>query len=118
MSKKIDPVNPQKAEQKFRYFKTERCDEPLYIIEFPEPVVRGEEEAELVVYAKNITQEELDQLEFIPQDPDLNIEKSDVKVGPFGIIKLKFIFTPSENRNKILDTNFVVKGRAIMRGSA
>jgi len=115
---KIDPKNPQKAEQKFRFFKDERCDQPLYLIEFPEPVVRGEEEAELVIYAKNITGEELDKLEFIPQDPDLKIEKGKDKVGPFEILKLKLIFTPSEDRNKVLDTSMIIRGRAIMRGSA
>jgi len=107
-----------KAGQRFRFFKDERLSQPLYIIEFPEPVVRGEDEAELVIYAKNITQEELDQLEFIPQDPDLKIEKSANKIGPFGVVKLKLVFTPSEDRNKVLDCSMMIKGRAIMRGSA
>jgi len=93
------------------------CREPIYSIEFPDPVVRGEERAELTVYAKNVTPEELDSLQFIPQDPDLKIEYDRNHVKPYEVIMLKFIFTPSEDRNKALDAEFVVQGRAIMRGT-
>ena len=118
MTEEIDPINPAKREQKFRYFKDEECREPMYNIVFPDPVVRGEEKAVLTVYAKNITNEELDSLQFIPQDPDLKIEWTKEKVMPQEMLKLKFIFTPKEDRNKALNTEFVVQGRAIMRGSA
>lgn len=111
-------ANPAQGEQKFRYFKDVECSQPLYIISFPEPVVRGEEKAELTVYAKNITSEELDNLNFIPQDPDLKIEKSSDRVEPKGTIMLKFIFAPKEDRNKELNTEFIVRGRAIMRGES
>ena len=109
--------HPSKHEQKIRYYKDKECREPFYAIEFPDPVVRGEEEAILTVWAKNITPEELDNLQFIPQDSDLKIEFTSNKIKPFKVIRLKFIFTPSENRNKALDAEFVVQGRAIMRGS-
>lgn len=118
MSKNIDPVNPAKKEQKLRYFRDPECREPIYNIEFPDPVVRGEEKAELTVYARNVTNEELDSLQFIPQDPDLKIEWDKDKVMPHGTLMLKFIFTPKEDRNKALNAEFVVQGRAIMRGSA
>ena len=109
--------HPSKHEQKIRYYKDKECREPFYAIEFPDPVVRGEEKAILTVYAKNITPEELDKLQFIPQDPDVKIEYTANKIKPFGVIRLKFIFTPSENRNKALVSDIVVQGRAIMRGS-
>lgn len=111
------PEHPLSKEQKLRYFRDPECREPMYAIEFPDPVVRGEEVAELTVYAKNVTPEELDNLQFIPQDPDLKIEFDRNHVKPYEVIMLKFVFTPSETRNKALDAEFVVQGRAIMRGS-
>ena len=118
MTEDIDPVNPAKREQKFRYFKDEECREPVYNIEFPDPVIRGEETAELTLYAKNITHEELDSLQWIPQDPDVKIEWSKDRVMPFEVLTVKFIFTPKEDRKKALSSKFDVQGRAIMRGSA
>lgn len=109
--------NPLSKEQKLRYFKDPECREPMYVIEFPDPVVRGEEKAELTVYAKNVTSEELDNLQFIPQDPDVKIEYDRNHVESFGVIRLKFVFTPSETRNKALVADMVVSGRAIMRGT-
>jgi len=109
--------HPSSQEQKIRYYKDKECREPFYAIEFPDPVVRGEEKAILTVWAKNVTPDELDNLQFIPQDPDLKIEQASKKIKAFGVIMLKFIFTPSENRNKALDAEFVVQGRAIMKGT-
>lgn len=109
--------HPSKHEQKIRYYKDKECREPFYAIEFPDPVVRGEEKAILTVWAKNITPEELDNLQFIPQDKDLKIEQGSTNIKPYETIMLKFIFTPSEDRNKALDAEFVVQGRAIMRGT-
>ena len=112
----MSAAHPEREEQKLRYFKDPECTQPMYAIRFPEPVVRGEEQAELVVYAKNITDEELDLLKFEPKDPDLTITPDVNRVEPKGTIRVVFIFAPSENRNKRLDSEFKVSGRAIIKG--
>lgn len=102
-------------EQKLRYFEDIECSKPLTTISFPEPVIRGEEKTELTVYAKNVTTEELDKLQFVSNNPDLKITSSQDKVEAHGLIQLKFVFEPSKSRSKKLDSTFVVKGRAIIR---
>jgi len=112
----MSEANPLKKEQKFRYFKDEDCREPVYSIQFPDPVIRGSEKAELTIYAKNVTHEELADIQFVPADPDLKIEQSSEACSPFGVIKVKFIFTPKGDRTKALESEFTVRGRAIVRG--
>jgi hypothetical protein len=103
-------------EKLFQYFKDPECREPIYNIEFPEPVVSGREKAELIVYARNITPAELYDLEFIPVDPDLKIERENKdKVFPQETIMLKFIFSPSEDRKEPLDTGMNVTAKGIIR---
>lgn len=106
-----------RKEQKFRYFKDEDCREPIYSIQFPEPVIRGSEKAELIVFAKNVTPDELADIQFTPADPDLKIEQSSEKCSPFGVIKVKLIFSPKADRNNALESEFTVRGRAIVRGN-
>lgn len=112
----MSEAHPEREEQKLRYFKDPECTQPIYAIRFPDPVVRGEEQAELIVYAKNITNEELDNLKFEPKDPDLTIKADQDKVEPSGVIRVVFTFAPSENRDKRLDSEFKVSGRAIIKG--
>lgn len=107
---------PESMEHKFQFYKDPECRTPLGRIQFPDPVMRGHEKAELIVYAKNMTKEEFDSLQFESVDPEVKIEKSDDKVMSLGTIMLKFIFTPSENRNNALNTEMKICGRAIIRG--
>lgn len=109
--------NPLKHEQKFRYYSDEECRVPLAMIKFPTPVVRGLETAKLEVYAKNVTPEELVDIEWIPSDPDLKIEWDSNKVEPYGKVRLVIKFTPKEDRKTELDSDFTVRGRAIIRGT-
>jgi hypothetical protein len=104
-----------KEEKMFVYYKDPECREPVYSIEFKDPVVIGREKAELVVYAKNVSRAELYELEFVPKDKDLKIEKSDRQVMPEKTIMLKFVFTPSEDRKTELDTEFSVTAKGIIR---
>jgi len=106
-----------KKEQKFRYFKDEDCREPVYSIQFPDPVIRGSEKAELTIFAKNVTPDQLTDIQFTPNDPDLTIEQSSEECSPFGIIKVKFVFTPKADRKNALESEFSVRGRAIVRGN-
>jgi len=102
-------------EKLFQYFKDPDCREPIYNIEFPEPVVAGREKAEMVVYARNISPAELYDIEFHPSDPDLKIEKSSDKASPAETIMLKFIFSPSEDRKEPLDAGMSVTAKGIIR---
>lgn len=103
-----------KEEKMFQYFKDPECRQPIYSIEFPEPVVGGQK-GEVVVYARNTSPAELYDLEFVPKDKDLTIEKSDDKVKPNEMLMLKFVFSPAEDRKTELDAEFSVTAKGIIR---
>jgi hypothetical protein len=106
-----------RKEKLFQYFKDPELTQPIYNLEFPEPVVAGLEKKEMTVYAKNISPAELYDVEFIPKDPDLKIDKNTDKVNPTETIVLKFIFTPAEDRKEPLNTEFTVTTKGIIRAN-
>lgn len=106
--------HPEIFEQKLRYFEDPHCSVPLTQIAFKEPVMRGESK-EMAVWAKNMTTEELDRLEFIPNDPDLKIEPSATNLKPYQSMQVKFTFHPNPKRDTKLNSSFEVKGHAIIR---
>lgn len=113
----MSAANPLKDEQKFRYYSDEDCRIPLSAIIFPDPpVVRGLETAKMEIWAKNITPEELVDVEWVAQDPDVKIEWDKNKVDAYGKVRLVVKFTPKEDRSEPLDSEFTVRGRSIIRG--
>jgi len=106
-----------RKEKLFQYFKDPELTQPIYNLEFPNPVVAGLEKGELTVYAHNISVAELYDVEFIPKDPDLKIDKSSDKVNPKEVIILKFTFAPAEDRKEPLNTEFTVTTKGIIRAN-
>lgn len=101
-------------EKLFVYFKDPECRVPLNTIEFAEPVVAGQK-SEKTVYAKNVSPAELYDVEFHPEDEDVKVEKSSDKCSPQETIMLKFIFSPSEDRQEGLDSKFTITAKGIIR---
>lgn len=101
-------------EKIFQYFRDPDCREPISTIEFSEPVVAGQK-SEKTVYAKNVTPAELYDIEFHPEDKDVRIEKSGDKCSPQETIMLKFVFSPSQEREEALDTKFSITAKGIIR---
>lgn len=109
-------MSEKKSEAKLRYFEDVDCKKPITVIEFKDPVLRGEEEGKLTIYAKNATKDELTNIHFESKDKDLHIEPSADKISPEGVISLMLTFTPPKTRETELNTEFVVTGQAIVRG--
>lgn len=97
----------------FLYFADLEMKKPLTIIEFGEISIG--ETAELVVYALNVTNAELTDIKFEPEDKDLEIIVSNKVVKPKQVIMLKFIFTPSEDRETALNAKMRISAVGHLR---
>lgn len=109
--KKI-PVSVDRArELKLKFYNDEKCTEALQL-GFPKPTVTGHE-AVMKAYVKNVTGEKLYDLKFECKDMDLRIEAEDNKIMPYGVLEIKFVFTPNRKRTESLVSSFIVTGNAL-----
>ena len=105
--------HPEREEQKLRYFKDPECRVPLFALRFEEPVTVGEI-GEQVVYAKNITNEELTGIVIESEDPNVKFEIGSATLKPQESTTVKIIASPKDLKPLILKPK--VKGTAIARG--
>lgn len=109
----MSEAHPERSEQKLRFFKDPECTNPLFIIAFDEPITVGET-GEKVVFVKNITNEELVDLEIESPDPRVKFVLGTNKLDPKISTTVKILATP--DTLKAITIKPIVRGRAIARG--
>jgi|GEM_PF-3057520 len=108
--KKIIREDLLRKGQFFQYFEERDDKKPLHNINFGKIIIG--QKSYVYVYAKNITGDFLEKIEFTPDHSDLKIEWGENQIEPEGMILVKFSVTPKNKLPQGVEYGFSVSGQA------